>query len=81
MACDAPTLLGEACDNGWLVLAANETVSRGVILQLFYLASNSTDTEDELLSQACSNGFMQVAQNESLFRAILLQLFCDTTGG
>ncbi len=80
MACDVPSLLSDARDNGFLCLAQNESLSRGIILQLFHDASGSTDTEDELLSQACDNGFLQVAQNESLFRGILLQLLCDSGG-
>ena len=80
MACDVSSLLDDARDNGFLCLAQNESLSRGVILQLFYNASSSTDTEDELLSQACANGFLQVAQNESLFRGVLLQMFCDSGG-
>jgi len=80
MACDAETLLSDACDNGFLQLAQNETLSRGVILQLFYDASGGTDTEAELLEQACDNGFMAVAQNEIQWRYVLLQLFCNIGG-
>ncbi len=81
MACDVSTLLSDACDNEFLKLAANESLSRAIILQLFYNAAGGTETEAELYQQACDNGFAQVAANEQQFRYILLQLLCNSGGG
>ncbi len=80
MACDVSSLITNACDNGFLKLAQNETLSRGIILQLFYDASGGAETEAELVTQACSNGFYKVAQNETQWRYVLLQLFCNIGG-
>ncbi len=81
MECDAETLLSDSCDNGFLKLAADEALSRALILQLFYNAAGGTETEAELYAQACDNGFAQVAANEQQFRYILLQLLCNSGGG
>jgi len=80
MTCDLQTLLDDGCTNGFLKLAQNETLSRSIILQLLYIASGGSETEDELLTEACTNGFDKVAQNEIQFRRILLQLFCNSGG-
>jgi len=80
MACDVSSLLSDACDNGFLKVAQNEALSRGILLQLYYEAAGETATYSELLQQACDNGFMAVAQNETQWRFVLLQLFCNTGG-
>ncbi len=79
--CTVTDLIAEACDNGFLKLAANESLSRALILQLFYNAAGGTETEAELYQQACDNGFAKVAANEQQFRYILLQLLCNSGGG
>jgi hypothetical protein len=80
MACEVPSLLEEACGNGFLQLAKNEVEWRATVLQLFYMASGGNETYDELWEQVCTNGYDSVAQNEKLWRATLLQLFCDSGG-
>ena len=79
--CDISELRDDACDNGFLQVAQNEPLWRGVILQLFYELAGGTETESELYDQACSNGFAAVAQNEPMWRGVLLQLMCNIGEG
>lgn len=80
MACDVSTLLNDACDNGFLKIAQNETLSRGVILQLFYDTYGNAETLDELIEQACTNSYLQVSQNETMWRYLVLQNLCNLGG-
>lgn len=81
MACDITTLQDDACEGGLAQAALNEQQWRGLVLQLLYDTSGSTDDIETLLASACSNGFMQAAQNEQQYRALELQLLCAATGG
>lgn len=81
MACDAPTLFASACTAGFAGAAQNEAQFRGLVLQLLYVTSGSSDDLATLMAAACSNGFDQVAENEQQFRALELQLLCQLTGG
>lgn len=81
MACDIDTLITDACSNELMQAGQNEAQWRGLVLQLLYTISGSSDDIETLLASACDNGFLQAAQNERQFRALELQLLCVATGG
>lgn len=81
MACDPTALSADACTNGFIQIAQNEQLYRGVRLQLLYGLSGSSSTAAEIKASACSNGLAQVAQVEWLYRAVKMQLLCQASGG
>jgi len=79
--CPAADLLLDACDNKFMAVAENRTLTQALILQLFYIAAGGSETIEELLEQACENGFDAVAQNHQQRKVLLLQILCNATGG